>query len=76
MTQQEIEAIIHSVEQVPDITLSELIDRLALPIRKSQLSRLLIKLGYSVKKRRFIQKTSSEKMSRRNVRSGRRSKTY
>jgi hypothetical protein len=27
MTQQEIEAIIHSVEQVPDITLSELIDR-------------------------------------------------
>ena len=47
ITQEQIEAI--HVEEIenPDITLDELIEKLSLPIGKSQLSRLLISLGYS-----------------------------
>ena len=43
----EIEA---TISAEPDITLSELIEKLSLPIQKSQLSRLLISLDYSYKK--------------------------
>jgi transposase len=67
LTQTEIDKIVGAIKQTPDMTLSELIEKLSLPIKKSQLSRLLIRLGYSVKKRRYIQKTSSERMSSRNA---------
>jgi transposase len=38
------------VVRSPDITLEELIEKLSLPIKKSQVSRLLIRLGYTFKK--------------------------
>jgi len=47
----EIEQSIHDkIHEIPDITLSELIDVLKLPIQKSQLHRWLQKKGYSLKK--------------------------
>jgi transposase len=70
MSQAETEAIARAIEQEPDITLNELIEKLELPIRKSQLSRLLIKLGYSVKKKRSTRKASSGRTSSRSARSG------
>lgn len=42
-----------------DITLEDLIDELKLPIKKSQLSNLLIKWGFSLKKRRSMQNNSN-----------------
>ena len=66
----DIERITHGVERCPDMTLNELIENLSLPIRKSQLSRLLIRLGFSLKKRHSIHQTSLGRMSSRGERSG------
>ena len=54
ITQEKAEEIQVTVRNNPDITLTELIERLSLPIQKSQLSRLLISMGYSFKKRQLI----------------------
>jgi transposase len=54
ITQEKVEMIRMAVNSEPDITLSELIQKLSLPIQKSQLSRLLISEGYSFKKRQLI----------------------
>jgi len=69
-----IDIITNEVNRLPDITLHELIEKLSLPIKKSQLSRLLIRLGLTFKKRRSFQKTSSEKMSGRSEKAGARHK--
>ena len=66
----QIEEIRNTISESPDITLDELIDELSLPIKKSQLSKLLIKLGFSFKKRLFIQKNNSVKMSSKSVQNG------
>jgi transposase len=44
------EAIIQKIKKDPDATLEEIIDELNLPIKKSQLSNIIIKKGYTVKK--------------------------
>ena len=59
LTASQLDEIRSTVNTTPDITLGELIDKLSLPIKKSQLSKLLIKLGFSLKKRLFIRKHSS-----------------
>jgi transposase len=46
--------VIELVAASPDKTLDEIIEELSLPIHKSWLSVLLIKAGYSFKKRQFI----------------------
>ena len=51
ITQEKTEEIQAAIRTEPDITLCELIEKLSLPIQKSQLSRLLISLGYSFKKK-------------------------
>jgi len=53
--------VIELVEAQSDITLEEIIDELELPIRKSRLSLLLIKEGYSFKKRQSTQRLKTEK---------------
>ena len=59
----EIEHQIRSeIDKNNDITLEELIEELELPIKKSQLSRLLNSWGISYKKRHYTQKTNNEKM--------------
>jgi len=59
-----------------DITLEELIEKLNLPIKKSQLSRLLISWGLTFKKRHFTPKSSSEKTYRKNGVNGVRNKKH
>jgi len=54
VTKEKIDEIHTVIKNAPDITLSELIGKLSLPIKKSQLSRLLISEGYSFKKRQHI----------------------
>ncbi len=55
----EIEELVHNY---PDKTLAEIIDELELPIRKSRLSVLLIKAGYSLKKRHSTPLNKTAKM--------------
>ena len=66
--EQKIEEIHMTLKNNPDITLEELIEELSLPIKKSQLSRLLISLGYTHKKRQHIQQSGTVPMCGRNVR--------
>jgi transposase len=51
------------VSRTPDATLAELIERLSLPVKKSQLHRLLAKLGFQRKKRRYVPKAGPAKTS-------------
>jgi transposase len=62
ITPEKTEEILAAIEVQPDITLNELIEKLSLPIQKSQLSRLLISLGYSFKKRQPIQQNKNDLM--------------
>jgi transposase len=75
LTNEKTEEIRSAIKENPDITLSELIERLSLPIKKSQLSKLLIRLGFSYKKRLFTQKNSLERMCKRSVLNGENSKS-
>jgi transposase len=76
LSDEKIDEICSAVNENPDMTLSELIERLSLPVRKSQLSKLLIKLGFSYKKRRSTRKSSLEAMSRKNAPTGRAGKKH
>jgi transposase len=51
-----MDKIAKKMEQTPDITLKELIAEFNLQISQASLSKRLIKLGYTFKKRAFIQK--------------------
>ena len=50
LSDAKIEEIKAAVKKEPDITLEELIDSLELPIKKSRLSVILIKMGLTYKK--------------------------
>jgi transposase len=69
---EKIEEIVAAIEAESDITLNELIEKLSLPIQKSQLSRLLISLEYSFKKRRHIRQSETDSMFRRSENSSKR----
>jgi transposase len=56
VTEQTMEQITQKIEQQPDITLKELIEEFNLQITLAALSKRLIKLGYTFKKRVSIQK--------------------
>lgn len=65
ITQEKIAEIEEAVRSSPDMTLSELIEKLSLPIKKSQLSRLLLSLGYTVKKNYISGRTGSSRYRRK-----------
>jgi len=48
--------VLAKIKEIPDVTLFELIDEFNLPISQAALSKRLIKLGLTHKKRRSIQK--------------------
>jgi len=50
------------IEETPDITLNELIEKFELPITESTLSKRLKKLGYTFKKRCFIPKNKNDQI--------------
>lgn len=62
LTKEQLDDIKDTVEKESDITLEELIEKLALPIKKSRLSVILISMGFSFKKRHCTQKNNNEKM--------------
>lgn len=62
MSQELIDKILFEINQDVDTTLESLIEKLQLPIQKSQLHRLLVKCGYTHKKKRYILKHNNEKM--------------
>ena len=72
LTPEKIDEIHAAIEKEPDVTLSELIEKLSLPIKKSQLSRLLVSLDYSLKKRQLIRRNKTVPMSRKNAESSKR----
>lgn len=72
ITQEKVDEIQEAVRNNPDATLSELIERLSLPIQKSQLSRLLISLGYSFKKRQLILQSKTVPMFKKSEQNSRR----
>ena len=67
LTPEKADEIISALADEPDLTLSELIESLLLPIKKSQLSRLLVSRGYSFKKRRHIRRDRAAPTSKRNA---------
>jgi len=67
--------VMAKIKEIPDITLFELIEEFDLPISQAALSKRLIKLGLTYKKRRFIQKTGNAKMSLKRGKSGVQSRT-
>jgi transposase len=56
VTEQTMGQITTKIEQQPDITLKELIEEFDLQMSSAALSKRLIKLGYTFKKRCFIQR--------------------
>jgi transposase len=75
LTPEQLSKIKEAVEKENDITLDELIEKLKLPIKKSRLSVVLISMDFSFKKRHFIQKHKSERMSSKPVPTGKKTKT-
>jgi transposase len=72
ITQEKVDKIQSAIRNDPDITLGELIERLSLPIQKSQLSRLLISLGYSFKKRQLIRQSKTVPMFKKSEQNSKR----
>jgi len=58
LDEAKMEQIRNTVKKQPDLTLEELIDELALPIKKSRLAVILDGMGLSFKKRPYMQKSS------------------
>ena len=58
MSEEQLKALDAFVEANPDKTLDEIIEELRLPIKKSRLSVILIKMDYNFKKRHFTQKNN------------------
>ena len=70
LKEDDLNAIKQLILSKKDITLDEIIGELDLPIKKSRLSVITIKMGFSFKKRLSTLKGSSEKMSYENEKSG------
>lgn len=60
ITADEIAAIEEELKVNPDITLQEMIEKFSLRIKKSALSKRLIDLGYTFKKRSLIQQNRTD----------------
>jgi len=61
ITEETMNRVVQKVKEVPDMTLLELIDEFNLPFSESALSRRLTRLGFTYKKRHFIQTGEREK---------------
>ena len=64
---EDLEKIRLAIKEKNDITLEELIDELALPIKKSRLSAIVIKMDLPFKKRRSTRTVSCVKTYRKNA---------
>jgi transposase len=62
VSEETMEQIMQRIKEVPDITLTEIVEEFKLNISISALCRRLIKRGLTFKKRHFIQKSKNGKM--------------
>lgn len=62
VSEETMKLVVAKIEEIPDMTLLELIDEFNLPISESALCKRLNKLGLTYKKRRSIPKHKSEQM--------------
>jgi transposase len=62
VSDETMEQVVSKIKERPDMTLLELIEEFNLPFSESALCKRLIRLGLTLKKRRYIQKNGSEKM--------------
>jgi transposase len=74
VSSETMKKVMSKIKGAPDITLSELIEELELPISQMALSKRLAKLGLTYKKRRSTRARAAGKMSLRQGKSGGRSK--
>lgn len=70
ITDEQKEEILKEIENVPDITLNELIEKFELKITGGGLSKYLKKQGLTYKKRQHIQPNKTEKMFKKNEKIG------
>lgn len=70
ITDEEIENLKKELKVNPDITLSEMIEKFSLKIKKSALSARLINLGYTFKKRLHIPPSEIDRMLKKNEKIG------
>ena len=71
LTTQDLERIRLAIKEKNDITLEELIEELNLPIKKSRLSKIIIKMDLPFKKRRSTRTGNYARTYRKNARSSR-----
>ena len=62
VTNETMSKVVAKIQEIPDITLLELIEEFTLPFSESALCRRLIKLGLTFKKRHSIQMDENEMM--------------
>ena len=55
VTKHQMEMVVEKIKEQPDITLREMIDEFSLGISASALCRRLLAMGFTLKKRHFIQ---------------------
>ena len=70
LNEKDLNAIKQLILSRKDITLEEIIEELDLPIKKSRLSVITIKMGFSFKKRLSTLKSNSVRMSNENEKNG------
>ena len=70
LKEEDLNAIKRLILSKKDITLDEIIEELDLPIKKSRLSVITIKMGFSFKKRLSTLKGNSARMSNENEKNG------
>jgi transposase len=67
ITDEQEAKIFSKIEETPDMTLLEIIDKIELKITESGLSKWLTKRGYSFKKKQLIQQNKTVRTSRKNA---------
>ena len=67
ISEEKKQEIFRFVDKNPDKTLNEIVEELKLPIGRSQLSRILIREGYSFKKKRHIPPNETLKKHKKSV---------
>jgi transposase len=70
LTEDDLTQIKNVVAEQNDITLEEIIEKLNLPIKKSRLSKILISMNLTFKKRRLIPTHKIEKTLSKNAKNG------
>jgi len=70
VTQEQMDKVVNKIKSHPDITLANLIDEFFLGISQAALCKRLCKLGFTLKKRRFVHQDKNDPMSLKTAKIG------